>query len=121
MLIRLIYYIYNYRLLYYLPMERMNDYKKEFDLACEKIVRLEKEKKKLKKERDLYKARNEELNENCFWLSKENKNLKLIQETNEKQLKNGIKERDELREENKKLKEELENTKKRIWAIQTEL
>ena len=37
---------------------------------------LEEENKKLKKERDLYKARNEELNENCFWLSKENENLK---------------------------------------------
>ena len=59
--------------------------------------------KNLKEERDLYKARNEELNEDCFWLANENKNLKLIQETNEKQLKNDIKERDELREENKKL------------------
>ena len=38
--------------------------------------RLEEENKKLKKERDLYKARNEELNENCFWLAKENENLK---------------------------------------------
>ena len=38
--------------------------------------RLEEENKKLKKERDLYKARNEELNENCFWLAKENKKLK---------------------------------------------
>lgn len=85
----------------------MSDYKKEFDLACEKIVRLEEKNKKLKervseledvsedydllskdfitlgeenenlkKERDLYKARNEELNENCFWLSKENKKLR---------------------------------------------
>ena len=39
----------------------------------------------------------------CFRLEEENKNLKLIQETNEKQLKNDIKERDEFREENKKL------------------
>ena len=38
--------------------------------------RLEEENKKLKKERDLYKARNEELNENCFWLAKENDELK---------------------------------------------
>ena len=29
-------------------MERMSDYKKEFDLACEKIVKLEEENKKLK-------------------------------------------------------------------------
>ncbi len=36
------------RLLYYLPMERMSDYKKEFDLACKKIVKLEEENKKLK-------------------------------------------------------------------------
>ena len=28
----------------------MSDYKKEFDLACEKIVRLEEENKKLKEE-----------------------------------------------------------------------
>ena len=40
------------------------------------IEQLKEENKKLKKERDLYKARNEELNENCFWLSKENDKLK---------------------------------------------
>jgi hypothetical protein len=40
------------------------------------INKLEEENKKLKKEKDLYKARNEELNENCFWLAKENENLK---------------------------------------------
>ena len=40
------------------------------------IEQLEEENKKLKEERDLYKARNEELNENCFWLAKENKKLK---------------------------------------------
>ena len=45
------------------------------------------ENKKLREERDLYKARNEELNENCFWLAKENKKLK---------------------EENKKLQNDLE-------------
>lgn len=38
-------------------------------------------------------------------LRKENKNLKLIQETNENQIKNDIKERDELREEIRKLRE----------------
>ena len=46
-------------------------------------------------------------------LLEENKNLKLIQETNEKQLKNDIKEREELREENKKLKEELKQLEER--------
>ena len=43
---------------------------------AKRIAELEEENKKLKKERDLYKARNEELNENCFWLAKENENLK---------------------------------------------
>jgi hypothetical protein len=45
------------RLLYYLPMGRMSDYKKEFDLACEKIVKLEEENRKLKetiKDHQLY-------------------------------------------------------------------
>jgi len=50
----------------------------------EKCAKLEEENKKLKEERDLYKARNEELNENCFWLAKENKKLKeKIKETQE--------------------------------------
>ena len=40
-------------------------------------------------------------------LLEENKNLKLIQETNEKQIQNDIKERDELREENKTLKDKV--------------
>jgi len=44
-------------------------------------------------------------------LEEEIKNLKLIQETNENQIKNDIKERDELREENKNLKDELEEIK----------
>ena len=43
----------------------------------------------------------------CFKLEEEKKTLKLIQETNENQIKNDIKERDELREENKKLKSDL--------------
>ena len=68
------------RLLYYLPMERMKNFKDEVDrLVWEYIVELE----------------------------QENKNLKLIQETNEKQIQNDIKERDELREENKNLKDDL--------------
>jgi hypothetical protein len=46
-------------------------------------------------------------------LEEENKNLKLIQETNEKQLKNDIKERDELREEIKTLKEKVETLE--LW------
>ena len=40
-------------------------------------------------------------------LEEENKKLKLIQETNEKQIQNDIKERDEFREENKNLKSDL--------------
>ena len=86
------------RLLYYLSMERMKtqvELLKECcdikDAACvrfqKRIAELEEENKKLKEERDLYKARNEELNENCFWLAKENKKLK---------------------EENKKLQNDLE-------------
>ena len=50
--------------------------------------------------------------ERCYELEKENKNLKLIQETNEEQIQNDIKERDELRKENKRLKEENEELKK---------
>lgn len=49
-------------------------------------------------------------------LEKENKNLKLIQETNEKQIQNDIKERDEFREENKKLKIQLAEAQwEAIW------
>jgi len=47
-LIRFIYYIYNYRLLYYLPMERMS-YPTYSDLELE-IQQLEEENDKLKKE-----------------------------------------------------------------------
>ena len=46
-------------------------------------------------------------------LEQENKNLKLIQETNEKQIQNDIKERDELREEIKTLKEKVETLE--LW------
>ena len=77
------------RLLYYLPMERMN---KDLENAwAVQLIRQEK----------------------CAKLEEENKNLKLIQETNEKQIQNDIKERDELREENKKLKEERDLYKAR--------
>jgi len=50
-------------------------------------------------------------------LEEEIKNLKLIQETNENQIKNDIKERDELREEIRKLKEELSKLKEKYWDI----
>ena len=46
--------------------------------------KLKKENKKLKEERDLYKARNEELNENCFWLARENDKLKIHIEAKDK-------------------------------------
>ena len=45
-------------------MERMKQDIKYVSIGIYK--QLEEENKKLKKERDLYKARNEELNENCF-------------------------------------------------------
>jgi len=54
-------------------------------------------------------------------LEEENKNLKLIQETNEKQIQNDIKERDELREEIKTLKEEIENHKQNIMQDELEI
>jgi chromosome segregation ATPase len=52
-----------------------------------------------------------DLREEKFKLEEENKNLKLIQETNEKQIQNDIKERDELREEIKKLSDEIRQLK----------
>ena len=45
-------------------------------------------------------------------LKKEIKNLRLIQETNEKQIQNDIKEREELRKENETLKLRLDNKDK---------
>ena len=61
---------------------------------------LREENKKLKKERDLYKARNEELNEDCFWLANENKNLK-------EQIDKLILKIDQLEEENENLRKDL--------------
>jgi chromosome segregation ATPase len=55
----------------------------------------------------------EELLATIEQLKEENKNLKLIQETNEKQIQNDIKERDELREEIKTLKEKVETLE--LW------
>jgi chromosome segregation ATPase len=52
-----------------------------------------------------------DLREEKFKLEEENKNLKLIQETNEKQIQNDIKERDELREEIKNLSDEIRQLK----------
>ena len=49
----------------------------------------------------------QELKSDLEFVREENKNLKLIQETNEKQIQNDIKERDELREENKTLKDKV--------------
>ena len=42
------------RLLYYLPQKMTNDYKKEYELALNKIVKLEEKIKKLKEERDFF-------------------------------------------------------------------
>jgi cell shape-determining protein MreC len=47
-------------------MERMDTIDRILEQKNEQIKQLEEENKKLKKERDLYKARDEELNENCF-------------------------------------------------------
>ena len=77
----------------------------------ERSRELEEENKKLKKERDLYKARNEELNENCFWLAKENENLK-------SDLMQDMKEITKLEEENKKLKEENEQLKDKLRILE---
>lgn len=62
-------------------LEKLKDFKVyafEWDVyvKAEDYKKIAIENKKLKKERDLYKARDEELNENCFWLAKENENLK---------------------------------------------
>lgn len=66
----------------------------------EKCAKLEEENKNLKEERDLYKARNEELNEDCFWLANENKNLK-------EQIDKLILKIDQLEEENENLRKDL--------------
>lgn len=68
---------------------------------------LEEENKKLKEERDLYKARNEELNEDCFWLAKENKNLKSDLAFERTMLDNVKAEYESSQEIIKKLKEEI--------------
>ena len=67
----------------------MSDYKKEFDLACEKIVKLEEENKKLRDYADN--------------LDSENDNQAI--------------EIEELKKENKKLKEELSKLKEKYWDI----
>lgn len=69
----------------------------------ERSRELEEENKKLKDDLRIAQWLVEKYEEIEIKMGKENKNLKLIQETNEKQLKNDIKERDELREENKNL------------------
>ena len=141
------------RLLYYLPMEMTffippvflfgnnanripydEEKKSEYKTAAEteikvenwrakRIAELEEENKKLKKERDLYKARNEELNENCFWLAKENEKLKSdLEQFSEAYKRYRDFEKEELADscydlekENKKLKEELSKKNMETW------
>ena len=71
-IIRFIYYIYNYRLLYYLPMERMGTQEKldrleiNYDYLKEENEKLEKENKKLKEKvetLELWLDNKEKLNE----------------------------------------------------------
>ena len=62
-------------------LERLKDFKVyafvwDVYVKAEDYKKIAIENKKLKKERDLYKARNEELNENCYSLAKENDELK---------------------------------------------
>ena len=102
----------------------MSDYKKEFDLACDKIVKLEEENKNLEEKlwekidtiqvliREKYEEKGEKLE-----LFKENKKLKKRIEIldNENMCLNAeIKDREE---ENKKLKEELSKLKEKYWDI----
>lgn len=84
----------------------------EWNSLVEERNDLLEENKKLKKERDLYKARDEELNENCFWLAKENENLKSDLAFERTMLDNVRAEYKSLQNVNKKLKEENEEYKK---------
>ena len=59
-LIRFIYYIYNYRLLYYLPMERMEKRTDFYDFI-EKVQRQDKYIEELEEENKKLKEENEEL------------------------------------------------------------
>ena len=70
------------------------------EIIVKELHKLEEENKKLKEERDLYKARNEELNEDCFWLANENKKLK-------EQIDKLIQKIDQLEEENENLRKDL--------------
>ena len=98
-LIRFIYYIYNYRLLYYLPMERMKKEKKADQNAVAELTR-----------EWLYKENK--------WLWEENKKLKeklseitMIADDEKQSIEHIL----ELEEENKKLKEELKNAECEFW------
>lgn len=64
--------------------EKLDRLEINYDYLKEENEKLKKENKKLKEERDLYKARNEELNENCFWLARENDKLKIHIEAKDK-------------------------------------
>ena len=89
-------------------VSELEDVSEDYDILSKDFIALWEENENLKKERDLYKARNEELNENCFWLSKENEKLK--EEVKKWKMvadENGT-HYDMLEEENKKLKNDLE-------------
>ena len=115
-LIRFIYYIYNYRLLYYLPMERMDTQEKldrleiNYDYLKEENEKLKKENKKLKLENAKLKDRiitDENFEEK---LDKENKNLKEKVETLELWLDNKEKLNEEYRKQIDKYKRQYEHS-----------
>ena len=107
------------RLLYYLPMERMT--KGEWMTPEEYVAMVEEENKKLKK---YYDRDKEELMESCYWLARENDELK---EENKKlksdlafertMLDNVRAEYKSLQNVIKKLKEELSKLKEKYWDI----
>ena len=82
---RFIYLIYNYRLLYYLPMERMS---KTIEISVYDLQELRNENKNLKKELELVRKNtrtNVETLDNMYWenvdLKKENKELQRENDT----------------------------------------
>lgn len=92
------------------------------------IEQLEKENKSLKEQIEKRQEEVERFKQNAMEdmriqteLEQENKNLKLIQETNEKQIKNDIKERDELREKIETLELWLDNKEKLNEEYRVEL
>ena len=93
-------------------ISELEDVSEDYDLLSKDFIALWEENKKLKKERDLYKARNEELNENCFWLAKENENLKSDLAFERTMLDNVKAEYKSLQNVNKKLNEKIERWEK---------